>query len=154
MGEVVLARDQQLDRDVAIKRLRSANPSPATVQRFLREAKIQARLDHPSIVPVHQLGSDASGQPYFVMKRLSGTTLAAHIRKVTKSPQELLRAFVDVCLAIDFAHQRGVIHRDLKPENVMLGEYGEVYVIDWGSRASSTNPMSRACPASPPHPIR
>jgi hypothetical protein len=132
MGEVVLARDRQLGRDVAIKRLRSANPLPATVQRFLREAKIQARLDHPSIVPVYQLGLDSNGQPYFVMKRLSGTTLAAHVKQATKTPQELLRAFVDVCLAVGFAHERGVIHRDLKPDNVMLGEYGEVYVIDWG----------------------
>src|SRR5687768_12048048 len=132
MGEVVLAKDQQLGRDVAIKRLRSANPSPATVQRFLREAKIQARLDHPAIVPVHQLGADTNGQPYFVMKRLAGTTLAEHIKKRSKTQHELLRAFVDVCLAIVFAHERGVIHRDLKPSNIMLGEYGEVYVIDWG----------------------
>ena len=132
MGEVVLARDTRLDRDVAIKRLRSAKPSPATVKRFLREAKIQARLDHPAIVPVHELGNDTNGQPYFTMKRLTGTTLAVHLKKRTKTQQELLRAFVDVCLAMDFAHKRGVVHRDLKPGNVMLGDFGEVYVIDWG----------------------
>jgi len=132
MGEVVLARDTKLDRDVAIKRLRSAKPSPATVKRFLREAKIQARLDHPAIVPVHELGNDTNGQPYFTMKRLTGTTLAVHLKKRTKTQQELLRAFVDVCLAMDFAHKRGVVHRDLKPGNVMLGDFGEVYVIDWG----------------------
>jgi len=132
MGEVVLARDTELDRDVAIKRLRSAKPSEATVKRFLREAKIQARLDHPAIVPVHELGSDTNGQPYFTMKRLTGTTLAVHLKHRTKTQQELLRAFVDVCLAMDFAHKRGVVHRDLKPGNVMLGDFGEVYVIDWG----------------------
>ena len=132
MGEVVLARDNKLDRDVAIKRLRSAKPSEATVKRFLREAKIQARLDHPAIVPVHELGTDTKGQPYFTMKRLTGTTLAVHLKQRTKTLQELLRAFVDVCLAIDFAHKRGVVHRDLKPGNVMLGDFGEVYVIDWG----------------------
>ena len=132
MGEVVLARDLRLARDVAIKRLRSARPSEATVKRFLREAKIQARLDHPAIVPVHELGKDTNGQPYFTMKRLTGTTLAAHLKQRSKTQQELLRAFVDVCLAIDFAHERGVVHRDLKPGNVMLGDYGEVYVIDWG----------------------
>jgi len=132
MGEVLLARDPVFDRDVAIKRLRSPNPPEATVRRFLREAKIQARLDHPAIVPVHTLGHDTQGQPYFTMKRLKGTTLAAHIKKGNKTQQELLRAFVDVCLAMDFAHERGVVHRDLKPGNIMLGNYGEVYVIDWG----------------------
>ncbi|MDQ3337336.1 MAG: protein kinase [Myxococcota bacterium] len=132
MGEVVLARDTKLERDVAIKRLRSARPSEATVKRFLREAKIQARLDHPAIVPVHELGNDNHGQPYFTMKRLTGTTLAAHLKQRTKTQQELLRAFVDVCLAMDFAHKRAVVHRDLKPGNVMLGDFGEVYVIDWG----------------------
>jgi serine/threonine-protein kinase len=132
MGEVILARDIELERYVAIKRLRNANPSPSTAARFLREAKVQARLDHPAIVPVHELGNDTHGQPYFTMKRLTGTTLAVHLKKQTKTQQELLRAFVDVCLAMDFAHKRGVIHRDLKPGNIMLGDYGEVYVIDWG----------------------
>jgi serine/threonine-protein kinase len=132
MGEVMLAHDPQLGRWVAIKRLKSQTPSDATVARFLREAKIQARLDHPAIVPVHSLGSDAHGQPYFTMKRLTGITLAQHLKKRSKSLNELLRAFVDVCLAIHFAHERGVVHRDLKPGNVMLGNYGEVYVIDWG----------------------
>jgi len=133
MGEVVLARDTRLGRDVAIKRLRSASPSPTTLRRFMREAKIQARLDHPSIVPVHEVGVDAAGRPYFTMKRLTGTTLAS-VLKTQERPtlQLLLRTFVDVCNAVAFAHARDIVHRDLKPGNIMLGTYGEVHVIDWG----------------------
>ncbi|HEY3807687.1 MAG TPA: serine/threonine-protein kinase [Kofleriaceae bacterium] len=129
MGEVLGARDSKIGRDVAIKRMRVATPELR--ERFLREAKIQARLDHPAIAPVYELGEDASGQPYFTMKRLAGTTLLDRLA-AGDPPQRLLRAFVDVCHAIDFAHARGVVHRDLKPANIMLGEFGEVYVLDWG----------------------
>src|SRR5690606_23711171 len=76
IGEVLAAHDLRIGRDVAIKRLRTSNPEPDEVQRFLREARIQARLDHPAIAPVHELGRDASGRPYFAMKRLAGVTLA------------------------------------------------------------------------------
>jgi serine/threonine protein kinase len=131
MGEVILARDQTIGRDVAIKRMRSTEPDPETTARFLREARIQARLEHPAIVPVHELGTDADGQPYFTMKRLAGVTL--HQLIADRAPaQRLLRAFVDVCLAVEFAHARGIVHRDLKPQNIMLGDFGEVYVLDWG----------------------
>src|SRR5688572_14723008 len=120
MGEVLLARDQQIERDVAIKRMR-VTATPAAVARFVREAKIQGRLDHPAIVPVHELATDPEGRPFFVMKRLTGTTLADLLVSPTPpSRQKLLRAFADVCLAIEFAHARGVIHRDLKPANIML----------------------------------
>ncbi len=132
MGEVLLATDRQIEREVAIKRMRVA-PTPDAIARFEREAKIQGRLEHPAIVPVHELAFDAEGRPFFVMKRLTGTTLADLIergRGLTR--QKLLRAFADVCLAIEFAHQRGVVHRDLKPANIMLGDFGEVYVLDWG----------------------
>ncbi|MBL0218703.1 MAG: serine/threonine protein kinase [Myxococcales bacterium] len=132
MGEVVLAHDEDLDRDVALKRMRSTAPSQEAVTRFLREAKIQARLDHPAIVPVHQQGRDADGLPYFTMKRVTGTTLAAVLASGEATLQRLLRAFVDVCLAVERAHSRFVVHRDLKPSNIMLGDYGEVYVLDWG----------------------
>ncbi len=131
MGEVLAARDQHIDREVAIKRLRTEHPSADEVARFLREAQIQARLDHPAIVPVHALGTDPDGQPYFTMKRLAGTTLAQKLA-AGGPPQPALRAFVDVCFAIELAHTRGVVHRDLKPSNIMLGDYGDVYVIDWG----------------------
>src|SRR5690349_12150007 len=132
MGEVLVATDKQIEREVAIKRMRIA-PTPDAVARFVREAKIQGRLDHPAIVPVHELANDADGRPFFVMKRLTGTTLAEILAKPgMHTRQKLLRAFADVCLAIEFAHARGVIHRDLKPANIMLGEFGEVYVLDWG----------------------
>jgi eukaryotic-like serine/threonine-protein kinase len=131
MGEVVVAQDQRILREVAVKRIRAKNPSPDAVTRFLREARIQARLDHPAIVPVYEMGTDAEGLPYFTMKRLQGETLAKKLSR--NSPvQPLLRAFVDVCLAMQVAHNAGVVHRDLKPSNIMLGDYGEVYVIDWG----------------------
>jgi eukaryotic-like serine/threonine-protein kinase len=132
MGEVLLATDRQIEREVAIKRMRVA-PTRDALARFEREAKIQGRLDHPAIVPVHELATDTEGRPFFVMKRLTGTTLADMLASGTPvTRQKLLRAFADVCLAIEFAHERGVIHRDLKPANIMLGDYGEVYVLDWG----------------------
>jgi hypothetical protein len=136
MGEVLAARDEQVGRDVAIKRMRAAAPAERAVRRFLREASIQGRLEHPAIVPVHELGRDDDGLPFFVMKKLSGTTLG----KILSDPeartrvgsQRILRAFAEVCLAIELAHVRGIVHRDLKPENILLGDFGEVYILDWG----------------------
>jgi len=141
MGEVLSARDEQIGRPVAIKRLRVENPNPEILARFLREARIQGRLEHPAIVPVHELWNEEGQQPFFVMKQLAGTTLSDVIPKLALRDkrtmeeftlQRLLRAFVDVCLAIEFAHMRRVVHRDLKPANIVLGDYGEVYVLDWG----------------------
>jgi eukaryotic-like serine/threonine-protein kinase len=140
MGEIVQAFDEQIGRDVAVKRIRDERPSAEQLSRFVREARVQARLQHPAIVPVHDIAVDELGKPFFVMKRLAGTEmkdLVARMREV--SPEEaaavrrrLLRAFVDVCLCVEFAHNQGIVHRDLKPANIMLGEYGEVYVLDWG----------------------
>ncbi|MBV8756720.1 MAG: protein kinase [Deltaproteobacteria bacterium] len=132
MGEVWLARDVRIDRDIAIKLMRrDRSQSPDAVARFLREARVQGRLEHPSIVPVHDLGEEDA--PYFAMKRLTGTTLADAITDPAKWPRRtLLTRLIDVCLAIELAHQRGVIHRDLKPANIMLGDFGESYVLDWG----------------------
>ncbi len=132
MGEVSLALDRKIGRGVAIKRLRADAPTEDEVARFMREARIQARLDHPAIVPVYELGKDQTGKPYFTMKHLAGTTLTEMLSNPTTTRQRLLRAFADVCRAIDFAHARGVVHRDLKPGNIVLGEYGDVYVLDWG----------------------
>ncbi|HEX5057902.1 MAG TPA: serine/threonine-protein kinase, partial [Kofleriaceae bacterium] len=133
MGEVMAARDTQIARDVAIKRMRAATPSEKAISRFLREAMVQGRLEHPAIVPVHEIGRDADGLPYFVMKKLSGTSLAKILDDDAPiTLQRVLRAFADVCLAIEFAHVRGIVHRDLKPDNIMLGDYGEVYILDWG----------------------
>jgi tRNA A-37 threonylcarbamoyl transferase component Bud32 len=141
MGEVISARDEQIGRMVAIKRMRTQDVREEAHARFMREALIQGRLEHPAVVPVHELYHDDTGQPFFVMKQLAGTTLADVLEDLAtgeayvarKFPrQRLLRAFVDVCLAIEFANTRGVVHRDLKPANIMLGDFGEVYVLDWG----------------------
>ncbi len=133
MGEVMAARDEQVGRDVAIKRMRAANPSERAVARFLREASVQGRLEHPAIVPVHQIGRDDDHLPFFVMKKVQGTPLASLVSyRDEPTRQRMLRAFVDVCLAVEFAHVRGIVHRDLKPDNIMLGDFGEVYILDWG----------------------
>jgi eukaryotic-like serine/threonine-protein kinase len=137
MGEVIAAHDDVLGRDVAIKRMLDVDRPHATM-RFLREARIQSMLDHPAIPPVHELAQDSQGRPYFVMKRLTGTTLAKILEDQSRGLaqqyplEKLLNAFADVCLAIELAHTRGIIHRDLKPANIMLGDFGEVFVLDWG----------------------
>jgi serine/threonine-protein kinase len=133
MGEVLAAKDEQVGREVAIKRI-VGDPTDRRVARLLREAQLQGRLEHPAIPPVHEIGRDSAGMPYFAMKKLAGTTLSAILdaRAPGEGRQRLLRAYVDVCLAVEFAHVRGVIHRDIKPDNIVLGEFGEVYLIDWG----------------------
>lgn len=135
MGEVWLAHDVRVDREIAVKLMRGGTDDPDLVARFVREARVQGRLEHPSVVPVHDLGGVDGQAPFFAMKRLSGTTLADVIarRDVDKWPRRtLLGRFVDICLAVEFAHQAGVVHRDLKPANLMLGDFGESYVLDWG----------------------
>ncbi|HET9621228.1 MAG TPA: serine/threonine-protein kinase [Kofleriaceae bacterium] len=136
MGEVMAARDEQVGRDVAIKRMRAAAPSERAVRRFLREASIQGRLEHPAIVPVHEIGRDSDGLPFFVMKKLTGITLGRVIADPALRERfplsRVLGAFAEVCLAIELAHVRGIVHRDLKPDNILLGDFGEVYILDWG----------------------
>ena len=132
MGEVLAATCQRIGREVAIKRMRTTHPTSEQISRFLREARVQARLDHPAIVPVHELGYDSDGRPYFTMKRLAGLTMMELLTRGTDTTPRLLRGFVDVCLAISLAHKRNVVHRDMKPSNIMLGDFGEVYVLDWG----------------------
>jgi WD40 repeat protein/tRNA A-37 threonylcarbamoyl transferase component Bud32 len=140
MGAILAARESATRRTVAMKvMLRSSGAKDAL--RFIEEAQVTAQLEHPNIVPVHDLGVDASGQPFYTMKMVEGITLQkvlALLREgvpatVEKYPlPALLTAFQKVCDAIAFAHSRGVIHRDLKPANVMLGKFGEVLVMDWG----------------------
>ena len=138
MGEVRLARDVRIDREVAVKLMRGGQNDEALVRRFFREARVQGVLEHPALVPVHDLGRDANDNPYFVMKRLTGTTLADVLTSTDAAVQArwprrtLLARLVDVSLAIELAHTRGVIHRDIKPANLMLGDFGEAYVLDWG----------------------
>ncbi len=142
MGEVHLCADRRIGRDVAIKVVRSTRASkPDVRRRFLREARVQGQLEHPSIVPVYDLAHDPTGRVYFTMRRVRGATLEAVLDRLRTgdvearaqfSRHKLLSAFGSVCLAIHFAHTRGVLHRDLKPANIMLGDFGEVYVLDWG----------------------
>ncbi len=126
MGRVLAAYDLTLERDVAIKLLLPR----ASSERFVRESKITARLPHPGIPPVYALGTLADGSPFLAMKLIAGQTPAQEM-KIADRPR-LLQAFLQVCQAVGFAHSRGVIHRDLKPSNVMVGEFGEVQVMDWG----------------------
>jgi serine/threonine-protein kinase len=142
MGEVHLCADRRIGRDVAIKVVRATRASkPDVRRRFLREARVQGQLEHPSIVPVYDLAHDPNGRVYFTMRRVRGATLEAVLDRLRTGDVEaraeftrhkLLSAFGSVCLAVHFAHSRGVLHRDLKPANVMLGDFGEVYVLDWG----------------------
>lgn len=140
MGTVHVARDPWLDREVALKRLRR-EPSPEEVSHFLDEARLQGRLAHPAIVPVHEIGVDATGRPFFTMKRVGGRALDEIVRRLADGDvatsashgrRRLLGAFGQLCLAVEYAHTRGVVHSDLKPANVMLGDFGEVHVLDWG----------------------
>ena len=142
MGEVRLVKDQRIGRDVAMKVIHPERVgSRDSVRRFIREARVQGRLEHPSIVPVHDLGVAPNGELYFVMKRIRGLTLQEIVQGLVDGEEELeasfprrklLNAIGQLCLAMDFAHSHGVLHRDLKPANVMLGDFGEVYVLDWG----------------------
>ena len=142
MGEVSLAEDANLGRPVAMKKL--LLPSEATdeeVARFIGEAQVTGQLEHPSIVPVHELGIDSDGEIFYTMKRISGVTLSDVLDGFLESDQAILKrwplprllsVFQRVCDAVSFAHSRGVVHRDLKPDNIMLGEFGEVILLDWG----------------------
>lgn len=142
MGEVHLCRDGWLGRDVAVKTVTRDASAPDMRARFLREARIQGQLEHPSIVPVYDMGKDVDGNEFFTMKRVSGRTLSDVLEDLAVgdsdalssefSRTKLLGIFRQVCLAIEYAHSRGVMHRDLKPANLMVGQFGEVYVLDWG----------------------
>ncbi len=139
MGEVRAAHDMRVGREVAVKMIHREHAQPHIVARFVREARIQARLDHPAIVPVFDLDVDEHGTPFFAMKRLTGVSLhSVLVDRCARGDasgwtrRELLARLIDVCQAIQLAHDRGVVHRDLKPGNIVLGEYGDVYVIDWG----------------------
>jgi serine/threonine protein kinase len=131
MGTVYVARDQVLNRDVAVKVVDIADHSGSRAARLQREAHILARLDHPGIVPVHDAGTLIDGRAFYVMKLVQGRRLDALIAK--RPPlAERLTLFTRILEAVAFAHAQGIVHRDLKPENVMVGAFGEVYVMDWG----------------------
>lgn len=131
MGTVYVARDHVLDRDVAVKVLDIADRKGSRARRLQREAHILARLDHPGIVPIHDAGVLDDGRAFYVMKLVMGKRLDDLIRDRLPLANRLT-VFARILDAVAFAHAQGVVHRDLKPENVMVGGFGEVYVMDWG----------------------
>ncbi|MDA0590527.1 MAG: protein kinase [Planctomycetota bacterium] len=144
LGQVWLAVDPSLNRDVALKRIRPGKAGSRDAQlRLIREAQITGQLEHPNIMPVYELEQrDEKGRPYYTMKFLRGDTLQDRIKSYHRKKKngkaepidlvKLLNFFIDICNAIAYAASRGVVHRDLKPQNVMIGDFGEVIVLDWG----------------------
>jgi len=149
IGRVLVVQDLHLGREIAVKELvgsayasvSSPIDSPSrlsatvdSIVRFLREARVTGQLEHPNIVPVYELGRRSDGTLYYTMKLVRGKTLAEVLAERTHLRERLglLKRYVDLCQAIAYAHSRGVIHRDIKPQNVMLGEFGETVVLDWG----------------------
>ncbi|MFT5458241.1 MAG: hypothetical protein ACI9K2_004746, partial [Myxococcota bacterium] len=148
MGRVVLAWDTALQRPVALKQL-AAQGASGMDRRFLREARLAGRLDHPSIVPVHHLGTGDDGRPFYVMQHVRGRPMSEAFAGCGGLADRLALSdrFVALGQAVAFAHSRGVVHRDLKPDNVILGEYGETVLIDWGLAHGGEG---AAVPANPP----
>jgi serine/threonine-protein kinase len=139
VGRVTSCRDLLMGRTVAIKALHDPRASGNGLARFLNEARTTARLEHPNVVPVHDLGVGLDGAPYFTMKRVRGRSLRQVFEALERGEEaerlsryRLLGLFAQVVMAVDYAHSLGVIHRDLKPENIMVGDFGEVFVMDWG----------------------
>ena len=142
MGMVLLAQDLDLNRNVALKHLlKTKKISKRRISRFITEAQITAQLDHPNIMPVHEIGVLPEEGLYFTMKAVRGITLQEVLRRLRKrdpvttaeyTDRRLLNIFLQVCMAVAYAHDRGVLHRDLKPANVMLGPFNEVLLMDWG----------------------
>jgi serine/threonine protein kinase len=159
MGEVRLCEDQRLRRQVAMKVMRKDRATaPHLRARFFREAIAQGQLEHPAIVPVYDLGTDEKGGLYFTMRRVVGATLEEIVKALASGNEgagreytrnKLLAAFGNACLAVHYAHTRSVFHCDLKPANIMLGSYGEVYVLDWGLATRAGDGGSRSGPGLP-----
>ncbi len=154
LGQISIAEDRELHREVALKEIQPEFARDASSRsRFLIEAEVTGRLEHPGIVPVYSLGTTSEGTPFYVMRFIRGDSLKDAISQLfdqsaKSSPNErrlllkkLVRRLVDVCNAIEYAHSRGVLHRDLKPGNIMLGKYGETLVVDWGlARTGAKSP--------------
>ena len=154
MGAVYSAVDRAFDREVAVKLVREEFVGTDAAKRFFVEARITGQLQHPGIPPIHEVGTLPDGRPYLVMKLVKGRTLSDLLLERESPGGELdrfLLIFEQICLAVAFAHARGVIHRDLKPQNVMVGAFGEVQVMDWGlaKRLTDAEPtMPRGAAAS------
>ena len=142
MGEVLRVTDRSLGRDVALKRLHASHAdSPEHVMALRREARIIGGLEHPTIIPVHEVGTRLDGTPYYTMKLVSNTSLGEVIDRLRigdkdaearYTPRRLVNIFVTLAQGLEYAHSKGVVHRDLKPDNLLLGEFGEVQIMDWG----------------------
>ena len=147
MGEIRKIYDERLNRTLAMKIVhKDLLKRSAVIARFVEEAQVGAQLQHPNIVPIHEIGQLDDGRLYFTMREIRGRTLKEVIDEVHDAIEDrqwkqtssgwsfrrLIDAFHEVCVAMEYAHNKGVLHRDLKPENIMLGEYGEVLVVDWG----------------------
>jgi serine/threonine-protein kinase len=146
LGEVFVARDQELQREVAVKEMQASHADdPDSRKRFMLEAEITGSLEHPGIVPVYGLGQYADGRPFYAMRFIQGENLRDAIARFHKddtpgrdpgerslSLRQLLTRFVAVCNTVAYAHSRGILHRDLKPSNILLGKFGETLVVDWG----------------------
>ncbi|MCO4747908.1 MAG: serine/threonine protein kinase [Proteobacteria bacterium] len=141
MGLVRLAEQSSMQRQVAVKSLRAGTVRPSVARRLVQEAWVTGYLEHPNIVPVYDIAEDESGHPVILMKRIEGRTWEHLLRHdddvreafaVTDVHDWHLRIFLTVCNAVHFAHEHGVLHRDIKPENIMIGRFGEVYLLDWG----------------------
>jgi serine/threonine-protein kinase len=146
LGEVFVALDSELNREVALKQILDSHAAdPTSRARFLLEAEVTGGLEHPGIVPVYGLGVYRDGRPYYAMRFVRGDSLreaiqhfhadeslSNHSGRRSLALRKLLRRFIDVCNAIEYAHSRGVLHRDIKPANVILGKHGETLVVDWG----------------------
>src|SRR5262249_35513317 len=131
MGVVYVVEDEKLQRRVALKVLDVPGTDGDLAKRLTREALVLARLEHPGIVPVHDVGALADGRVFYAMKFVQGQRLDQYIETVASIPDRL-RIFLRICDAVAFAHARGVLHRDLKPANIMVGPFGVVLVMDWG----------------------
>ncbi len=149
LGKVFCGNDSVLHREVAVKFLNEQHTlRPRMLERFVTEAEITSRLDHPNIVPVHGFGWTASGKPFYVMRLIRGETLDAEIDRFHSRPirnaaafrssefRNLLQSLKDTCNAIAYAHSRGIVHLDIKPQNILIGKYGETLVVDWGLAAT------------------
>jgi serine/threonine protein kinase len=163
MGEVALVEDRDIGRSVAMKRLLPAaqgNATAGALARFVDEVRIVGKLEHPNIVPIHDVGVDENGEYFFVMKYVEGETLEAIIERLRAGDDATFRAFdftrrieifVGILRALQYAHERGILHRDIKPANVMIGRFGEVLLMDWGIARpiNARDPVENA----PPSPV-
>lgn len=154
MGEIFLCVDRDTRRRIAMKRMLASTAAHADRRaRFVEEAQVTAQLEHPNIVPVHELGRDSDGSIYFTMKLVRGRSLSEVLRDLRAGRDDLslgslLQVFLKICDGLAFAHSRGVVHRDLKPDNIMIGGFGEVLVMDWGLAKVLRQPRSEAPPVS------